>query len=98
MLNSARCRHRAGGLAVCREVSERAARLGAWCVPHCFATGVNLAASLQWMASAEEAPFIEFPLSASDLRNKLVMNLPERSGCWVIIPEEPGWACLLTRR
>jgi hypothetical protein len=27
-----------------------------------------------------------------------VKNLPERSGCWVIIPEEPGWACLLTRR
>ena len=81
---------RAGGLEVCREVSQRAARLGARCVPHCFGTGVNLAASLQWMASAEEAPFIEFPLSASDFRNKLVMNPPKRSGGWVIIPEEPG--------
>ena len=81
---------RAGGLDVCREVSQLAARAGAWCVPHCFGTGVNLTASLQWVASADEAPFIEFPVSASDLRNNLVMNPPKRSGCWVIIPEEPG--------
>ena len=81
---------RAGGLDVCREVSQRSARAGAWCVPHCFGTGVNLAASLQWVASAEEAPFIEFPLSPSDLRNKLVMNPPKRIDSWVMIPEEPG--------
>jgi L-alanine-DL-glutamate epimerase-like enolase superfamily enzyme len=81
---------RAGGLDVCLEVSRRAARAGVWCVPHCFGTGVNLAASLQWVASADEAPFIEFPLSDSDLRNKLVMNAPKRVDGWVLIPEEPG--------
>jgi len=81
---------RAGGLDVCREVSRRACQAGVWCVPHCFGTGVNLAASLQWVASADEAPFIEFPLSDSDLRNKLVMNAPERVDGWVLIPEEPG--------
>ncbi|MHB8730760.1 MAG: mandelate racemase/muconate lactonizing enzyme family protein [bacterium] len=81
---------RAGGLDVCRTVSQRAAQTGAWCVPHCFGTGVNLAASLQWMASAEDAPFIEFPLTASDLRNKVVMNPPKRIDGWVIVPDEPG--------
>ncbi len=81
---------RAGGLDVCRAVSRRAARAGAWCVPHCFGTGVNLAASLQWMASADEAPFIEFPLTPSDLRNKLVANPPRREGEWVIVPDDPG--------
>jgi L-rhamnonate dehydratase len=81
---------RAGGLDVCRTVSRRAVEAGAWCVPHCFGTGVNLAASLQWMASAEEAPLIEFSLTASDLRNKVVMNAPERVDGWVIIPDEPG--------
>jgi len=81
---------RAGGLGVCRDVSRRAAQAGVWCVPHCFGTGVNLAASLQWMASAEEAPFVEFPLSASDLRTRLVMNRPRRIDGWVIVPDEPG--------
>jgi L-rhamnonate dehydratase len=81
---------RAGGLDVCRAVSHQAARAGAWCVPHCFGTGVNLAASLQWMASADEAPFIEFPLAPSDLRNKLVANPPRREGEWVTVPDEPG--------
>lgn len=86
---------RAGGLDVCREVSRRAARADVWCVPHCFGTGVNLAASLQWMASAEEAPFIEFPLAPSDLRNKVVMNAPRRVDGWVLVPDEPGLGAVI---
>ena len=81
---------RAGGLTVCREISRCAMRAGAWCVPHCFGTSVNLAASLQWMASAEEAPFIEFPLTASELRNTLVVPAPTRVGAWAIVPDGPG--------
>ncbi len=81
---------RAGGLTVCREVSRVAAASGAWCVPHCFGTGVNLAASLQWMSSAEEAPFIEFPLTGSELRNALVPNAPRQVDGWVAVPQSPG--------
>ena len=67
---------RAGGLTVCLRLSTLAHRRGAWCVPHCFGTGVNLAASAQWMASAEEAPFMEYPVTHSPLRNDLVTGLP----------------------
>ena len=81
---------RAGGLSVCRRVSELAARSGAWAVPHCFGTGINLAASLQWMAAAEDAPFTEFPFTESPLRNELVTGLPPLDGGWVPIPDRTG--------
>src|SRR5262249_24450122 len=41
-----------GGLTVCRRVSEMAQKIGRRCVPHCFSTGINLAASLHWMAAS----------------------------------------------
>jgi L-alanine-DL-glutamate epimerase-like enolase superfamily enzyme len=81
---------RAGGLSVCRRVSELAARNDVWAVPHCFGTGINLAASLQWMASAPEAPFTEYPLTESPLRNELVTGLPPLEDGWVPIPDGPG--------
>src|SRR5262249_8111286 len=55
---------RAGGPTVCRVLSAAATR-SAWCVPHCFGTGVNLAASSQWMASAQNAPMMENPATGS---------------------------------
>jgi L-alanine-DL-glutamate epimerase-like enolase superfamily enzyme len=81
---------RAGGLTTCREISTLAARSGAWCVAHCFGTGINLAASLHWMASAEEAPFIEYPLTSSPLRNSLVRNAPRQIDGWVSLADGPG--------
>jgi L-alanine-DL-glutamate epimerase-like enolase superfamily enzyme len=81
---------RAGGLSVCRRVSEAAARRGAWAVPHCFGTGVNLVASLQWMGAAAEAPFTEYPFTASPLRNQLVRGVPDPVDGMVPIPDAPG--------
>jgi L-alanine-DL-glutamate epimerase-like enolase superfamily enzyme len=81
---------RAGGLTICRKVSELAYSKGVWAVPHCFGTGINLAASLQWMGSAPEAPFNEFPLTESPLRNELITGLPTSVNGWVDIPDTPG--------
>ena len=81
---------RAGGLTVARRLATRAHRAGVWCVPHCFGTGVNLAASLQWMAAAEEAPFTEYPLTPSPLRNDLVRGLPQLVDGWVVVGDAPG--------
>ena len=67
---------------------------GAWLepprVPHCFGTGVNLAASVQWMAASEEAPFNEYPLTESPLRNDLVIGLPRLVDGWAEVSEAPG--------
>jgi L-rhamnonate dehydratase len=81
---------RAGSLAICRKVSELARETGAWCVAHCFGTGINLAASLHWMASADDAPFIEFPLTKSVLRTSLVPDAPRQKDGWVALPDRPG--------
>jgi L-rhamnonate dehydratase len=81
---------RAGGLTICRRLSTLAQQRGVWCLPHCFGTGVNLAASAQWMASAEEAPFMEYPVTRSPLRNDLVLGLPQMVDGMVEVSRAPG--------
>ncbi len=81
---------RAGGLTVCRRLSTLAAAEQIWCLPHSFGSGVNLMASVQWMASAEEAPFMEYPVTPSPLRNDLVIGLPEMVDGHVRVGERPG--------
>jgi L-rhamnonate dehydratase len=81
---------RAGGLSVCRRLSTLAHERGAWCLPHCFGTGVNLAASAQWMAAAEAAPYMEYPVTRSPLRNDLVAGIPRMVDGMVEVGEAPG--------
>jgi len=81
---------RAGGPTVCRRVSAMAAARSAWCLPHSFGTGVNLAASAHWMISAESAPMMEYPVTASPLRNELVIGMPTMQDGEVFISDEPG--------
>lgn len=81
---------RAGGPTVCRRVSRMAAARSVWCLPHCFGTGVNLAASAQWMAAAEEAPMMEYPVTASPLRNDLVTGIPKMRGGEVVVGDASG--------
>jgi L-rhamnonate dehydratase len=81
---------RAGGLSLCRRLSTIAHSRGAWCLPHCFGTGVNLAASAQWMAAAEAAPFMEYPFTHSPLRNELVAGIPRMVDGMVEVGDGPG--------
>lgn len=89
---------RAGGMTVCRKLTLEAARRGVWCIPHCFGSGVQLAASLQWARGGDDAsmPLIEFPFTQSPLRHGLVAGLPEKleEGC-VPIPDRPGFGISL---
>ena len=79
-----------GGLTVARKVSEMAAAAGRRCVPHCFSTGINLAASLHWMASLRHGDLVEYCLRPSPLMRKLVANLPPLVDGRVIVPDGPG--------
>jgi L-alanine-DL-glutamate epimerase-like enolase superfamily enzyme len=81
---------RAGGPTVCRRLSAMAAARSVWCLPHSFGTGVNLAASAHWMASAEAAPMMEYPVTESPLRNELVTGIPRLQDGEVVIGDEPG--------
>ena len=80
-----------GGLTVARQVSELAFAAGRRCVPHCFSTGINLAASLHWMAAlGEENALVEYCLRPSPLMRKLVRNLPPLVDGYVPVPQGPG--------
>jgi L-alanine-DL-glutamate epimerase-like enolase superfamily enzyme len=81
---------RAGGPTICRRLSTMAAARSAWCLPHSFGTGVNLAASAHWMASAESAPMMEYPVTASPLRNELVRGMPVMADGEVLVGDAPG--------
>jgi L-alanine-DL-glutamate epimerase-like enolase superfamily enzyme len=81
---------RAGGPTVCRRLSTMAAARAVWCLPHSFGTGVNLAASAHWMASAEAAPMMEYPVTASPLRNDLVRGMPQMRDGEVVVGDAPG--------
>jgi len=79
-----------GGLTVCRRVSQMTERLGRRVVPHCFSTGINLAASLHWMASVPGGDLVEYCLRPSPLMRKLVKNLPPLIDGRVPVPDGPG--------
>lgn len=79
-----------GGLTVCRQVSQMAEARGRRVVPHCFSTGINLAASLHWMASIPTGDLVEYCLRPSPLMRKLVKNLPPLVDGYVPVPGGPG--------
>jgi L-alanine-DL-glutamate epimerase-like enolase superfamily enzyme len=59
-------------------------------VPHCFSTGINLAASLHWMSSVAGGDLVEYCLRPSPLMRKLVKNLPPLIDGRVPVPTGPG--------
>ena len=80
-----------GGLTVARQVSELARASGRRCVPHCFSTGINLAASLHWMAAfGPDNALVEYCLRPSPLMRRLVRNLPPLVDGYVPVPQGPG--------
>lgn len=79
-----------GGLTVAREASQLAQAAGRRCVPHCFSTGINLAASLHWMSGCPKGDLVEYCLRPSPLMRRLVRNLPPLVDGCVPVPKGPG--------
>lgn len=79
-----------GGLTVCQRVGEMCQKHGRRAVPHCFSTGINLTASLHWMASVADGDLVEYCLRPSPLMRKLVKNLPPLIDGRVPVPSGPG--------
>ena len=79
-----------GGLTVCKKVSEMATTAGRRVVPHCFSTGINLAASLHWMAATENGTLTEYCLRPSPLLRQLVKPLPPLVNGHAQVPTSPG--------
>lgn len=79
-----------GGITVCKRVSDMTTAHGRKAVPHCFSTGINLAASLHWISTVPDGDLVEYCLRPSPLMRKLVANLPPVIDGRVPVPTGPG--------
>lgn len=84
---------RVGGLTEARRVCDLAADRGRLIVPHCWKTGIGIAASAHLSAATAHCPYIEFlpaPLSEAPLRRELVADELQLVDGVVPLPQKPG--------
>lgn len=84
---------RVGGFTEARRVVDLAADRGRLIVPHCWKTGIGIAASAHLGATAAHCPYIEYlppTLSESALRRELAYDGLKMSDGQIALPEEPG--------
>jgi L-alanine-DL-glutamate epimerase-like enolase superfamily enzyme len=91
---------RVGGLTESRRVCELAATRGRQVVPHCWKTGISVAAAAQLAAVTPHCPYFEFlpaALAESALRRELVTEELELSDGRLALPARPGLGVELDR-
>ena len=84
---------RVGGLTEARRVCDLAAERGRMIVPHCWKTGIGIAASAHLSAATVHCPYIEFlpaQLSESALRRELVRDELQMTDGAIPLPQKPG--------
>jgi L-alanine-DL-glutamate epimerase-like enolase superfamily enzyme len=84
---------RVGGLTEARRVSEMARARGRLIVPHCWKTGIGIAASAHLAAISSHCPYIEFlpaNLCDSQLRKELVADELQIVDGKIPLPRRPG--------
>ena len=84
---------RVGGLTEARRVCELAAERGRLIVPHCWKTGIGIAASAHLSAATAHCPYIEFlpaQLAESALRRELVRDELQMIDGEIPLPQKPG--------
>jgi L-alanine-DL-glutamate epimerase-like enolase superfamily enzyme len=84
---------RVGGFTEARKVCDLAADRGRLVVPHCWKSGIGIAASAHLCAATACCPFIEFlpaELSESALRRELVADELTMKGGRIPLPQRPG--------
>ena len=84
---------RVGGLTEALRVCQMAAERGRGIVPHCWKTGIGIAASAHLAAVTGHCPFIEFlpaALCDSALRKELVADELRMESGLIPLPEKPG--------
>ena len=91
---------RVGGFTEARKVADIAADNGRLIVPHCWKTGIGIAASAHLAAATACCPYIEFlpaPLAESQLRRELVIDEIELRDGQIALPQKPGLGIELNR-
>jgi L-alanine-DL-glutamate epimerase-like enolase superfamily enzyme len=91
---------RVGGFGEARKVAQIAADRGRLMVPHCWKTGIGIAASAHLAAATACCPYIEFlpaHLSESALRRELVEDELALVDGMIALPQRPGLGITLDR-
>jgi L-alanine-DL-glutamate epimerase-like enolase superfamily enzyme len=84
---------RVGGLTEALRVCDMAAQRGRQIVPHCWKTGISIAASAHLAAVTPHCPYFEFlPANLCDslLRQELVTDELEMVDGEIALPQKPG--------
>lgn len=87
-----------GGFTEMRRVADLAVLAGVRLVPHVWGTGIQIAASLQWIAAQlpdpvrpePRAPLLEFERTENPFRQAVLTQPIEHDGGIVTIPDGPG--------
>jgi L-alanine-DL-glutamate epimerase-like enolase superfamily enzyme len=85
------------GLSQGMKIARLARESGARCIPHCFGTGVNTAASIHWMA-AVGGDLCEYPMRTNPLCRDLVVGCPPLVDGFVRPSDRPGLGVDLNER
>jgi L-alanine-DL-glutamate epimerase-like enolase superfamily enzyme len=91
---------RVGGFTEARKVCAIAADRGRLIVPHCWKSGIGIAASAHLCAATACCPYIEFlpaVLAESELRRELVVDELEMRDGHLPLPRKPGLGIALNR-
>lgn len=81
---------RCGGLTEAKRIAGEALDRGREVINHSFTTDVNVAASAALLATLPRAPFLEYCVEDTPIRNALCKNPPLVEDGFVVLPQEPG--------
>ena len=84
---------RVGGITEAKRVTEYAMMRGRLMIPHCWKTGIGIAAAAHLAAASPITPFIEFlpsELSESAIRRELVKDELRMENGKIALPSKPG--------
>lgn len=81
---------RVGGLSRSKQIGWNSARRHRLCVNHSYKTGINIAASLHFLAALPNTHYFEYCVEQGALRQYLTrQRFPIVDG-FISVPEEPG--------
>jgi L-alanine-DL-glutamate epimerase-like enolase superfamily enzyme len=87
---------RCGGITEAQKVCALAEAFGIVCTPHCYATGVGLAATMYLHASSPACQWLEFDPTTFPLYEELFVTPPSLTDGRIAVPDEPGLGVTLT--
>jgi L-rhamnonate dehydratase len=81
---------RCGGFTVARQIALLERSSGVEIVPHCFSTGILIAASLHFVATLDRATWSEYSVADSPLVNGILQEPFELEDGCLAVPSGPG--------